>query len=108
MRSIRQADAQAISRKRKIAGVCDPHAIYVHIDGGGCFDGVLHTFHADPTAAVPGQRPTHDAEVEDLLNAGGAKHRDHGVYHGKLALVACGRRLARVIVPHQHQDPSQS
>ena len=107
MRRVGLTYVDAIGRPRHAFGQGDPNPIDVDIDRGCGLDRVLDAFHADPATAVTRQRPAQHAVIQDLLHTGRAEHRNHRVDHREFALMAGGRRLAGVVVAHQHQHAAQ-
>ena len=100
------ADVQAARGKGKflLARQRGRHAVGAAVNCRGRLDIVLHALQADPAAGVARERVAEQAVVEDLLDAGGIEHRDHGVHEGEFGLVRRRRAFARVVVAHQGQD----
>ena len=107
MRRVGLADVDAVGRERNTLWQRDLHAIDVDVDRCGRLHGVLDALDADPAAAEARHGPADDAVVEDFLDAGRTQHGNHRVDHRELALVAGGRRLAGVVVAHQHQHAAE-
>ena len=65
-------------------------------------NGGIHVFgnrlESDPAAAVAGQLPAEDTEIEHFLYVGRVQHRAGGADEHVIALVRQGRRLAGVVI----------
>ncbi|MNN19418.1 hypothetical protein D3C81_1326610 [compost metagenome] len=88
MGGVRLTNAEPIWRQCEILRYLNFYAIDVYINGSRSLYCVLDTLHPDPAATVTRQCPSNPAKVENFLHARRAEHRNHGVHHCELALVA--------------------
>ena len=95
---IARANIKAALRQLVVLGQRRHDAPRTRLDDRRGLDRIMHGLEANPHARIARQRKTQEPEIDDLLHAGGAQHRDHCVTQRHIAGMHHGRGFARMII----------